>query len=128
MVRRNFLSPFLLAFDTPAPVTTRGRRSVSNVPAQALILLNDEFTHQQAGRWAARLLSEGNSPEWLFTRAWRQALSRNPTQEELAALKAFAEQQAVLCGEDCSDGVVGLKTLTDVCHVILNTKEFIYIR
>src|SRR5207247_2496653 len=34
--RRNFLSPFLLAFDTPIPFSTVGRRTVSNVPAQAL--------------------------------------------------------------------------------------------
>jgi len=38
-VRRNFLSPMMLAFDTPIPFTTIGRRNVSNVPAQALILI-----------------------------------------------------------------------------------------
>src|SRR5262249_25621732 len=38
-VRRNFLSSFLLAFDTPIPFSTVGRRTVSNVPAQALILM-----------------------------------------------------------------------------------------
>jgi len=32
-VRRNFLSPLLLAFDTPSPFSTIGRRTVSNVPA-----------------------------------------------------------------------------------------------
>jgi hypothetical protein len=31
-VRRNFLSPLLLAFDYPLPATTTGRRSVSSVP------------------------------------------------------------------------------------------------
>src|SRR5262249_54545860 len=40
-VRRNFLSPMMLAFDTPNPFSTVGRRTVSNVPAQALILMND---------------------------------------------------------------------------------------
>ncbi len=33
-VKRNFLSPMLLAFDTPTPFSTMGRRTVSNVPAQ----------------------------------------------------------------------------------------------
>ena len=42
-VYRNFLSPFMLAFDQPAPFGTKGRRSVSNVPAQSLALLNDPF-------------------------------------------------------------------------------------
>ena len=37
-VRRNFLSPFMLTFDTPVPFSSMGKRNVSNVPAQALIL------------------------------------------------------------------------------------------
>ena len=45
-VRRNFLSPFMLAFDTPVPFSTMGRRNISNVPAQALILLNDPLVVQ----------------------------------------------------------------------------------
>ena len=57
-VRRNFLSSFLLAFDTPSPFSTVGRRTVSNVPAQALILMNDPFVHQQADLWAKRVLAE----------------------------------------------------------------------
>ena len=55
-MRRNFLSPMMLAFDMPIPSTTVGRRNVSNVPAQALILMNDPFVDEQArlgrgGRW-----------------------------------------------------------------------------
>ena len=44
----NFLSPMMLAFDTPIPFTTIGRRNVSNVPAQALILMNDPFVAEQS--------------------------------------------------------------------------------
>ena len=46
-VYRNFISPFMLAFDQPAPFGTKGRRSVSNVPAQSLALLNDPFIIEQ---------------------------------------------------------------------------------
>ena len=46
-VRRNFLSPFFQAFDAPIPFTAFGRRSVSNVPAQALALMNDPFVAAQ---------------------------------------------------------------------------------
>ncbi len=51
-VKRNFLSPMMLAFDTPAPFNTIGRRTQSNVPAQALILMNDPFVVGQAEKWA----------------------------------------------------------------------------
>ena len=44
--RRNYLSPMMLAFDTPIPFNAIGARSVSNVPAQALILLNDPLVLQ----------------------------------------------------------------------------------
>src|SRR4029077_19992943 len=57
-VRRNFLSPLFLAFDYPIPFSTIGRRSVSNVPAQALALMNNPFVRQQAELWARRVLEK----------------------------------------------------------------------
>ena len=53
-VRRNFLNPMLLAFDAPVPFSTMGRRNVSNVPAQALTLLNDPLVKSQSRLWAER--------------------------------------------------------------------------
>lgn len=54
-IRRNFLSPFLQVFDQPVPTTTVGARSVSNVPAQGLAMMNDPFVRAQAERWGAEL-------------------------------------------------------------------------
>ena len=54
-VYRNFLSPFMLAFDQPAPFGTKGRRSVSNVPAQSLALLNDPFVLEQCRKMGSNL-------------------------------------------------------------------------
>jgi hypothetical protein len=59
-VRRNFLSPFMLTFDSPVPFSSMGRRNVSNVPAQSLILMNDPFVVEQAKRWAERALNQGS--------------------------------------------------------------------
>ena len=53
-VRRNFLSPMMLAFDTPTPSHAVGRRTVSNVPAQALILLNDPLVAELSAAWGRR--------------------------------------------------------------------------
>ena len=47
-----------LAFDFPVPFSTMGRRNVSNVPAQALTLMNDPFVIGQARLWADRVLAE----------------------------------------------------------------------
>ncbi len=127
-VNRNFLSPFMLAFDTPAPVTARGRRNVSNVPAQALIMLNDEFVHQQAERWADSLLAAADGPDATIALAWNQALGRSPNDSEATAVRQFAADQARLHSEEFADSLIGRATLRDVCHAILNTKEFMYIR
>jgi hypothetical protein len=115
-VRRNFLNPLLLAFDTPRPASTVGRRSQSNVPAQALILLNNEFVHEQARTWAARLMRDNYvTPEGFIITAFQQALAREPSQEEIDALKPLLSDP------------VDATTLADVCHVLLNHKEFVFL-
>ena len=55
-VRRNHLEPMLMAFDKPTPFSTIGKRTVSNSPAQPLIMLNNPFVHKQASIWADSLL------------------------------------------------------------------------
>ena len=63
-----FLTPMLLAFDTPIPFSTVGRRQVSNVPAQALILMNDPFVQQQAELWAKTVLARTEPPTRIGSR------------------------------------------------------------
>src|SRR4029078_3874920 len=50
---------FLGIFDFPGGKVCQGRRDVTNVPAQALALLNDPFVLDQAHVWAERLFSRG---------------------------------------------------------------------
>jgi hypothetical protein len=130
-VRRNFISPFMLAFDTPVPFSTMGRRNVSNVPAQALILMNDPFVIEQAGLWAKRTLNEvppGGPPaspaEWTsarIDRMYRVAFARGPSEAELATALAFLESD--------SDPAADEQTRwTDFAHALINTKEFIFLR
>ena len=40
-VKRNSLDAFLSVFDAPVPSSTKGRRDITNVPAQSLTLMND---------------------------------------------------------------------------------------
>jgi cytochrome c553 len=122
-VQRNFLSPMMLAFDMPAPFSTMGRRSVSNVPAQSLILLNDAFVWQQARRWAGRLCEASTRPEQRIDQAFLQAFARPPVATEVARLQQFIEAQAAL--RNCP--VDSIEVWTDVCHALWNTKEFLYV-
>jgi hypothetical protein len=127
-VRRNFLPPMLLAFDTPTPFNTMGRRSVSNVPAQALILMNDPFIQQQADQWATKTLAiKDASPEQRITTMYTTAFARPPTSEETTAVRTFLNQQAEQLNIDPGHRLTDPRPWTDLAHALINTKEFIFI-
>jgi len=128
-VRRNFLNPFFSVFDTPQPASTVGRRAVSNVPAQALTLLNDPFVHAEAERWAQSVLDETAADEGVRIDAfYRAALARPPTEAERAACQAFLQRQAGLHeqGPEADGWIDDPRPWTDLAHVILNLKEFAF--
>ena len=128
-VRRNFLSPMMLAFDTPSPATTVGKRNVSNVPAQALILMNDPFVMEQARNWAKSLLAGGESnPEQRITRMYLQAFGREPTSDETSQALAFLTQQGAEYGLSAEQSQADERTWSDLCHVMYNVKEFVFVR
>jgi hypothetical protein len=118
-VRRNFLSSLLLAFDTPIPFSTVGRRTVSNVPAQALILMNDPFVHQQAEVWARRVLREGGPARERIVRMYRTAFGRPPSSAELRNCLDFVDEQSHTSGD--------VAAWTDLAHVLFNAKEFVFL-
>jgi hypothetical protein len=122
-VRRNFLSPMMLAFDTPVPFSTVGRRSVSNVPAHALILLNDEFVHRQADLWARRILGLAVPPRDRVVAMYREAFARPPTEAELAVCLDFVGRPAAPDARGPDD----LAAWADLAHVLFNAKEFIFL-
>jgi hypothetical protein len=122
-VRRNFLTPLFLAFDYPVPFTTMGRRTVSNVPAQALALMNNPFVLQQAERWAKRTLAvPGRTPAERVTALYVEAYGRPPADDEMADALAFLREQGERYGR--SDDP---RAWTDLCHVLINVKEFSFV-
>ncbi|CAN5898113.1 PSD1 and planctomycete cytochrome C domain-containing protein [soil metagenome] len=115
-IRRNFLPPMFLAFDFPPPASAMGRRNVSNVPAQALMLLNDPFIVEQASLWADRVLDEAGpraSPPEIIEILYAHAFGRPPTNVEIERALAFLQDRP--------------DAWADYCHVLLNVKEFLYV-
>lgn len=125
-VNRNFLNPFMITFDTPQPASAVSRRSLSNVPAQALILLNNEFVHQQAKVWAQRLKSQ-QPPERRVEQAWLLAFARPPLPAESAAADEFLKATAAEFGVPSESAVDNEAVLAELCHALLNKKELIYL-
>jgi hypothetical protein len=122
-VRRNFLNSMFTAFDYPTPFTTIGRRTVSNVPAQALVMMNNPFVLQQAELWANRVLAApGQTAEQRVKAMYESAFGRLPTRDELAAATEFLAEQVKEYGKPDHP-----KAWADLAHVLFNAKEFIFV-
>jgi hypothetical protein len=121
-VRRNFLNPMLLAFDCPIPFTTIGRRSVSNVPAQALALMNNPFVLEQSEVWARRALAGHADAKVRVQSMYVSAFGRPATALEEQNALAFVDEQSrhYPAGET-------LRPWADLAHVLINVKEFIFV-
>lgn len=127
-VRRNFLSPMMLAFDTPSPFSTVGRRTTSNVPAQALILMNDPLVIEMSRKWATQLLAEPTATtEQRIERLYLAAFARRPFDAEKSEAIAFLESQGVRTTNSDQQNKESVSAWADLCHVLFNVKEFVFI-
>jgi hypothetical protein len=132
----------LVTFDAPDREKCTARRSVTNTPLQALVLLNDP-TYVEAARFLAeRMLTQGGkTPTGRINYAFRLATGRTPdaqegavlleqAQEALADYHQHSDQAAklVAVGASKSDPRLDQKELaawTTVASVILNLDETI---
>jgi len=118
-VRRNFMTPMFLAFDYPVPISTIGSRTVSTVPSQALMMMNNEFIAQQAKRWAERSVADSGTPTERINRMYETAFARSATADEIAKVRRFVDGQ---------EGRAEIDAWADVAHVLMNSPEFIYLQ
>jgi len=142
---------FLTLFNQPIPKLTVGRRDATNVPDQALALLNDPFVIAMAKHWSERVLKDrAGSPlravgsareaEQRVQQIFTAAFARPPQPDETARLMKLAQRSAELRGfqpvapsyspEGAEPGALlsCQPVWQDVAHAIFNLKEFIYVQ
>lgn len=119
---------FLALFNQPIPKLTVGRRDVTNVPNQALAMLNDPFVSTLARFWGNRIAGKSEKKtEERIAEMFEGAFGRPPERDELERFLAFAKRSAKMHGindralNDCPP------VWQDVAHAIFNLKEFIYV-
>ena len=119
---------FLALFNQPIPKLPTGKRDVTNVPDQALALLNDPFVLVLANHWADRLRGDhASSPASRATTMFTTALGRPPRPDELARLTRLLERTAELHGV-APDAILSSQPVwRDVAHALFNLKEFIHV-
>ena len=98
---RTFLHPSMLAFDAPTREGCVAERTRSNIPQQALVLLNDPTYVEAARVFAERILQQGGDTDaerldWAFQRA----LSRGPSVAERDILLRLAKERSDYFAED----------------------------
>ena len=119
---------FLGAFNFPGGKVTTGRRDVTNVPAQALALLNDPFVLQQADVWARRLIERTEpSVAARIDAMFLTALSRSPREEERNRFTQVINQLAELHQVPSDQILQSHSVWKDAAHAMFNLREFIYI-
>lgn len=116
--------PYLALFDGADPNTSTAGRRTTTVPTQALYFLNDPFIHRLSLRFAARILSAAPSRAGRIEFAYRTALGRNPTSEELATATQFLEAAAE---ELTSSGGHGTEAgaMAALARVLFASNEFL---
>ncbi|MEE3372662.1 MAG: DUF1553 domain-containing protein [Planctomycetota bacterium] len=127
-VRRNTHSRFLETFDAPKPATTRGTRDITNVPAQALTMLNDPFVIEQAEKWAVTLLAGDATTEQRVRYMFEVALSREPNAAELSLALEYLTELATEHAVARSDVPSNVLIWQDFAQSLFCLKEFIYVR
>ena len=81
-VKRNSLDSFLSVFDAPVPSSAKGRRDITNVPAQSLTLMNDPDVLRAAKEFG-NLYESPNIKEGIH-KMFRIALGRAPNENEIS--------------------------------------------
>jgi hypothetical protein len=140
--QRTFIHPSLMAFDAPNREECCAERARSNIPQQALVLLNDPTYVEAARAFAQRIVAEGGATS-ADRIAWasRRALSRKPTANEAKVLEELLAKHRAQYDADrkSAEQIVGvgpspapkepdaaeLAAWTSVARVMLNLHETI---
>ena len=111
--RRQMEFPLLAALDAPVFNTPLATRTVSTTALQALMLMNGRLINEEALHFSQRAIAAGSDPAAHIRKAYELALTRLPTEEELATARQF------LATSDSG--------LTGLCRVLFNSNEFVYV-
>jgi hypothetical protein len=108
---RSVPDPFMERLDCPDPSIQTPKRTTTLTAIQALAMLNNPFMVRMSEHLAARLQPEGKNVAEQVSAAVRLVLNRPPTTTEAELYRAYAGQHG----------------LVNLCRLLLNTNEFLFI-
>ena len=100
-------------------------------------MLNNEFVHERSMALARRVIGDSKNEDEQFRIAWELALGRHPNVDELKLAKAHVSSQfGRFSGRQATARTPGSTTVKEearllaiasLCHVLLNSNEFLYV-
>jgi hypothetical protein len=120
--RRNLTLPLFQVFDAPDRNGSCPARAVTVTTPQALLMLNGEFTLEQARYIANGLQSRTTDQAELVRLAYRRILGREADAQDVARARLFLAQQTQRIASGAS-----ADALVDLCHALINCAEFLYV-
>jgi hypothetical protein len=125
-VSRSLMPPMMTTFDQCDTTLPCGQRDVTTVPTQALAMINNEFVHACSESLAARILKSAATQGEQIGFAWQFALGRKPTEDERQlAIQHLKSQTNNFRSVDAASAE--RRALASLCHVLLNSNEFLYV-
>jgi cytochrome c553 len=132
---RNRPAEWIFAFDGPDMFNSCGRRYTTTTPLQSLLVVNSPWALERAAQIARHIAArdtsgpatteggaaEDQAADRAARAAFREILAREPRDAELAAALTLWNASAPTNDAD------PLAPLTDLCHTLLCSNEFIYL-
>ena len=119
--QRQFLHPMLQAMDAPTREECVAKRSKSNSPVAAMVLLNDPSFYEAAEEFAKTIIQSADSNDERMKFAFQRALSRDPDELEKNIINQLLKNiRQGSSNDDQSD----LSCWTAVARAIFNFSEF----
>ncbi len=119
-VRRNTRYPMFESFDMPDTHESCARRANTVTAGQALELLNNDLVFAWSKKLADRVRNDaGMTPEAQVERAYRLVYSRSPDASEIRTALDFLSRQDKITSNRG-------ESFTDLCHMLLNSNEFLH--
>ncbi|MDX1928266.1 MAG: PSD1 and planctomycete cytochrome C domain-containing protein [Pirellulaceae bacterium] len=123
-IKRNKPNAMLVTFDAPDGNASIAKRNVTTTPIQSLLLANFNWPLALADNMSEVVQRESTDRQEQISHMYWRCLQRAPSTIELERALAFVKQ---VSEEQVSEE--GLKTgdgLSDLCHVLFNSSEFLY--
>jgi hypothetical protein len=117
-VLRDRLPDVLDVFDFAEPSLVTGKRETTNVPTQALYLMNSPFVHDRAKAMAIRLRKETDNDQSFIERAFQYCYGRLPTADEAKRVSQYLD------GHKSDGGDQIMQRTVSCCQALLSTAEF----